>query len=129
MTDRSDSEDSSPENARASRHSILATKYQPTTTRATPDAIRDELRKLSPPSSAEARRALFTLAHALAHVQPYHEREVCAVCLQEGAVAALLELLLGTAVPETVPHKRETVRFDVESTEAARQHTAQLVGS
>ena len=34
-----------------------------------------------------------------------------------------------TAVPETVPHKRETVRFDVESTEAARQHTAQLVGS
>ena len=100
MTDRSDSEDSSPENARASRHSILATKYQPTTTRATPDAIRDELRKLSPPSSAEARRALFTLAHALAHVQPYHEREVCAVCLQEGAVAALLELLLGTAVPE-----------------------------
>ena len=68
MTDRSDSEDSSPENARASRHSILATKYQPTTTRATPDAIRDELRKLSPPSSAEARRALFTLAHALATV-------------------------------------------------------------
>ena len=102
MTDRSDSEDSSPENARASRHSILATKYQPTTTRATPDAIRDELRKLSPPSSAEARRALFTLAHALAHVQPYHEREVCAVCLQEGAVAALLELLLVEAVREPV---------------------------
>merc|ERR1740133_58741 len=68
-----------PENSSDSRPGsrMIATQYQATTSRATPEGIEADLRRLQPPSGpTECRHALYSLSLALANVQPFNE---CAV--------------------------------------------------
>ena len=74
---------------------IVAAKYQQTTSRATPEAVARELRKLPAASGPldSRKRALHDLAHALAYVQEQHKQKVVDTCQQEKATGLLLSLL------------------------------------
>ena len=84
---------------------IVASGYKQVGSRATPEAITKELRKL--PAAAgplDARkRALHDLAHALAYVQEQHKTKVVETCTKEDAAALLLNLCQRFAHSETFP--------------------------
>ena len=87
------------------RKTIVASGYKQVGSRATPEAITKELRKM--PESAgpidTRKRALHDLAHALAYVQEQHKTTVVENCKAENAIALLIQLLtdIETAPPVT----------------------------
>jgi len=91
---------------------IVAAKYQQTTSRATPESVQRELRKL--PASAgpmdSRKRALHDLAHALAYVQKQHEAKVVEVCKNENAAQVLIQLLDDVMNAPPVPPAEDVIR-------------------
>jgi len=89
----------------APRKTIVASGYKQVGSRATPEAIIKELRKL--PTSAgpldSRKRALHDLAHALAYVQENHKVIVCENCKSEMAVGLLIQLLTDIDTAPPVP--------------------------
>jgi len=96
----------------ATQAPIVAAKYQQTTSRATPDAVARELRKL--PVSAgpieSRKRALHDLAHALAYVQEQHKVKVVDSCKNENATGLLLTLLADIDSAPPVPASEDVIR-------------------
>jgi len=94
------------------RKTIVASGYKQVGSRATPDAISKELRKL--PAAAgplDARkRALHDLAHALAYVQEQHKTIVCENCKQENAAGLLIQLLSDIDCAPPVPAGEDVIR-------------------
>lgn len=91
---------------------IVAAKYQQTTSRATPEAVARELRKL-PASTGpldSRKRALHDLAHALAYVQEQHKTKVVEACTKEDAAALLLNLLNDVDNAPPVPASEDVIR-------------------
>jgi len=91
---------------------IVAAKYQQTTSRATPDAVARELRKLPAASGPldSRKRALHDLAHALAYVQEQHKTKVVETCTKEDAAALLLSLLADIDAAPPVPASEDVIR-------------------
>ena len=81
-------------------------------TRATPEAITKELRKL--PASAgpldSRKRALHDLAHALAYVQENHKVIVCENCKNENGIGLLIQLLTDIDTAPPVPAGEDVIR-------------------
>lgn len=96
----------------AERKTIVASGYKQVGSRATPEAITKELRKL--PASAGPldgrKRALHDLAHALAYVQESHKVIVCDNCKNENAVALLIQLLTDVEHAPPVPAGEDVIR-------------------
>ena len=91
---------------------IVAAKYQQTTSRATPDAVARELRKLPAASGPldSRKRALHDLAHALAYVQEQHKTKVVETCTKEDAASLLLTLLADIDAAPPVPASEDVIR-------------------
>ena len=91
---------------------IVAAKYQQTTSRATPEAVARELRKLPAASGPldSRKRALHDLAHALAYVQEQHKQKVVDTCQQEKAAGLLLSLLGDIDAAPPVPASEDVIR-------------------
>jgi len=91
---------------------ITAAKYQQTTSRATPESVRKELKKLTAESGPHEfrKRALHDLAHALAYVQKQHEVKVVEVCKEEDVTALLLSLLDELEKAPPVPAAEDHIR-------------------
>jgi len=91
---------------------IVAAKYQQTTSRATPEAVARELRKLPAASGPldSRKRALHDLAHALAYVQEQHKQKVVDTCQQEKATGLLLSLLGDIDAAPPVPASEDVIR-------------------
>jgi len=96
----------------APRKTIVASGYKQVGSRATPEAITKELRKL--PASAgpldSRKRALHDLAHALAYVQENHKVIVCENCKNEQAVGLLIQLLTDIDTAPPVPAGEDVIR-------------------
>jgi len=96
----------------AERKTIVASGYKQVGSRATPEAIVKELRKL--PASAgpldSRKRALHDLAHALAYVQENHKVIVCENCKNEQAVGLLIQLLTDIDTAPPVPSGEDVIR-------------------
>jgi hypothetical protein len=96
----------------AERKTIVASGYKQVGSRATPEAITKELRKL--PAAAgplDARkRALHDLAHALAYVQEQHKVIVCDNCKNENAAGLLIQLLTDIDTAPPVPSGEDVIR-------------------
>jgi len=91
---------------------IVAAKYQQTTSRATPDAVARELRKLPAASGPldSRKRALHDLAHALAYVQEQHKTKVVEACTKDDAAGLLLSLLDDIDAAPPVPASEDVIR-------------------
>ena len=91
----------------AERKTIVASGYKQVGSRATPEAITKELRKL--PATAGPldgrKRALHDLAHALAYVQESHKVIVCENCKNENAAGLLIQLLTTHSWKDIVPSR------------------------
>ena len=98
--------------AMAEKKTIVASGYKQVGSRATPEAITKELRKL--PSSAGPldgrKRALHDLAHALAYVQESHKVIVCENCKGENAAGLLIQLLTDIDTAPPVPAGEDVIR-------------------
>ena len=96
----------------AERKTIVASGYKQVGSRATPEAITKELRKL--PASAGPldgrKRALHDLAHALAYVQESHKVIVCENCRTENAAGLLIQLLTDIDTAPPVPAGEDVIR-------------------
>ena len=96
----------------AERKTIVASGYKQVGSRATPEAITKELRKL--PASAgpldSRKRALHDLAHALAYVQESHKVIVCENCKTENAAGLLIQLLTDIDTAPPVPAGEDVIR-------------------
>lgn len=96
----------------AERKTIVASGYKQVGSRATPEAITKELRKL--PASAgpldSRKRALHDLAHALAYVQESHKVIVCENCKNESAIGLLIQLLTDIDTAPPVPAGEDVIR-------------------
>ena len=98
--------------AEAPRKTIVASGYKQVGSRATPEAINKEIKKL-PESSGpldSRKRALHDLAHALAYVQETHKEQVCNNCKAESCVALLLQLLRDVDNAPPVPASEDVIR-------------------
>jgi len=94
------------------RKTIVASGYKQVGSRATPEAITKELRKL-PASTGplDARkRALHDLAHALAYVQEQHKTVVVDNCKSENAAGLLIQLLSDIDTAPPVPAGEDVIR-------------------
>ena len=94
------------------RKTIVASGYKQVGSRATPEAIIKELRKL-PASTGplDARkRALHDLAHALAYVQEQHKTVVVDNCKSENAAGLLIQLLSDIDTAPPVPAGEDVIR-------------------
>ena len=96
----------------APRKTIVASGYKQVGSRATPEAITKEIKKL--PASAgmldSRKRALHDLAHALAYVQENHKETVCSNCKTEMCVLRLIELLNDIESAPPVPASEDVIR-------------------
>ena len=96
----------------AERKTIVASGYKQVGSRATPEAITKELRKL--PASAgpldSRKRALHDLAHALAYVQENHKVIVCENCKNENGIGLLIQLLTDIDTAPPVPAGEDVIR-------------------
>ena len=96
----------------AERKTIVASGYKQVGSRATPEAITKELRKL--PAAAgpldSRKRALHDLAHALAYVQEQHKVIVCDNCKNENAAGLLIQLLTDIDTAPPVPSGEDVIR-------------------
>ena len=96
----------------AAKKTIVASGYKQVGSRATPEAIVKEIRKL-PASTGpldSRKRALHDLAHALAYVQEHHKVTVCENCKSENAVGLLIQLLLDIDAAPPVPASEDVIR-------------------
>ena len=94
------------------KKTIVASGYKQVGSRATPEAIAKELRKL--PASAGPldgrKRALHDLAHALAYVQEQHKVTVCENCKNDNAAGLLIQLLTDIDTAPPVPSGEDVIR-------------------
>lgn len=96
----------------AERKTIVASGYKQVGSRATPEAITKEIKKLPEASGPldSRKRALHDLAHALAYVQENHKELVCKNCSNEGCVQHLINLLMDIDKAPPVPASEDVIR-------------------
>ena len=94
------------------RKTIVASGYKQVGSRATPEAIEKEIKKL--PESAgpidTRKRALHDLAHALAYVQEQHKVTVVEKCKGTNAVGLLVQLLTDIESAPPVTAAEDVIR-------------------
>ena len=96
----------------ADKKTIVASGYKQVGSRATPEAISKEIKKL-PASSGPIdgrKRALHDLAHALAYVQEQHKQTVTENCKNEECVGQLIHLLQDIDSAPPVPASEDVIR-------------------
>jgi hypothetical protein len=96
----------------APKKTIVASGYKQVGSRATPEAITKEIKKL-PASTGpldSRKRALHDLAHALAYVQEQHKQTVTENCKNENAIGLLIALLNDIDTAPPVPASEDVIR-------------------
>lgn len=96
----------------ADKKTIVASGYKQVGSRATPEAISKEIKKL-PASTGpldSRKRALHDLAHALAYVQEQHKQTVTENCKNESAIMLLVQLLGDIDRAPPVPASEDVIR-------------------
>ena len=94
------------------KKTMVASGYKQVGSRATPEAITKEIKKL-PASSGPIdtrKRALHDLAHALAYVQEQHKQTVTENCKNEECVGLLVQLLQDIDSAPPVPASEDVIR-------------------
>ena len=94
------------------KKTIVASGYKQVGSRATPEAITKEIKKL-PASTGPLdgrKRALHDLAHALAYVQEQHKQTVTENCKNENGVGLLIALLNDIDTAPPVPASEDVIR-------------------
>jgi hypothetical protein len=94
------------------KKTIVASGYKQVGSRATPEAITKEIKKLPAASGMldSRKRALHDLAHALAYVQENHKETVCNNCKTEQCVFHLIMLLNDIDAAPALPASEDVIR-------------------